>query len=433
VRLRTVLRQIADRPVSHWLGVALSLLFALSLVEIAGYRGWWRQADVEFYELLHNLQPSKPMPEVVVVEINDEEYWKGELAYRVPIRRDYLGHLLETVAQAAPEVIALDFDLRSPSADGMPLDSTAYLAENNALFESIKRIEQQANPPYIVLPATLGVSSTGQYVRFSDIYGQDCDALRSLGPRVTCGYIQLPYDHRQVPLRVHLAGGQLLDSFSVAVARAHNAKRLDYVVNGSLDDVSSDGYGRLPYADFPKPDTFASYSARTLLSGLNSSDRNALYAKVIFIGATWHTMYPIIGSSDEIQPPYADAHWSPVGDIPGVYLHATYAESLLQGRVFRPWHPAVVFAIDALLVLAAIVLFSLELKGHVRLAILALGVVVLGLLSYIAWSNLGVFFNGFLVLMALVVHFAVEQIRHWRGRAIAPAPGKSEGVRPREV
>ena len=65
-----------------------------------------------------------------LVLVTDEEYWKGELHGRTPIRRDYLARLVDAAVQSRAAVIALDFDFRSTTSDG-PVEPPEFQKETN--------------------------------------------------------------------------------------------------------------------------------------------------------------------------------------------------------------------------------------------------------------------------------------------------------------
>lgn len=91
-----------------------------ALVVLGVWLGRWLEQQEFALDLRHkasHLMQQSPrgafVQRMVVVLIGDEEYWKGELARRAPIKRDYLAKPVKQLDIADPALIALDFDLRS--------------------------------------------------------------------------------------------------------------------------------------------------------------------------------------------------------------------------------------------------------------------------------------------------------------------------------
>ena len=109
-----------------------------------------------------------------------------------------------------------------------------------------------------------------------------------------------------------------------------------------------------------------------------------------------------------------DLHQSPVGEIPGVYLHANYAAALIDSRLYRSMGRWVAMGIEAVLVAFVAVLFAVRLSPRDRVLYLsgaALGLVVV---AYLSWQNFGLFIEPIIPIILLVLHWLYDENRHMR-------------------
>ena len=113
---------------NYWFRVVIIAIIGIAVGEKVDNTELWIGYRYHVYQLLQNLSPRKPHPQrTALVLIGDNEYWSGlDLQNRVPIKRNYLARLVDAASAANAAVIALDFDLRSPSPDGNPLESPDY-------------------------------------------------------------------------------------------------------------------------------------------------------------------------------------------------------------------------------------------------------------------------------------------------------------------
>src|SRR5579864_7769502 len=124
--LKTKTQEWADRvkkkKFGYWLRLVITVVIVQSLVTWADNHGLITDSRYAFYRLLQRLDHHPSYDQnTVVVTIEDDEYYDGALQERIPIKRDYLARLIEKLDVAEAKVIALDFDLRSPSPDGDPV------------------------------------------------------------------------------------------------------------------------------------------------------------------------------------------------------------------------------------------------------------------------------------------------------------------------
>ena len=392
---------INARGWKHWTSVLALTALGTFLGYHASEAGLLIDLRYRLHQYMTNLNP-RPLDirHTAVVLIGDEEYWRGELAHRRPIKRDYLARLLLAVDGANPTLIALDFDLSAPEPS-YPTIRPDYHRETRELVEAIRRI---ATRRPLVLPQTVGGGSGG-YVLEADVYDHWHLCPRSpqekQGPNIFCGYIALPNDMRLLPPRLLLSNGLYLDSFAAAAARA----RRPFAPAGEQSIAL--GYGSfIPYERYKSQ--LAVVTAGDVFTRVE--ERRKLEHRVVLIGSGWSRLAYGRGG-------LADGHSSPVGVIPGVFVHANYVEAILDGRAYRPIPEWVGISAEVLVVLAAALVFAARLPPWRKAGAIAFLCICLGLFSYLLFQNLGRFFDAFIPLLMVAGHAVFEQVRRWREEA----------------
>lgn len=383
----------------HWIRVAALIAFSVWLgIRLDENDTWinWR------YDIHRYLQISDhnriDVERTALVLIGDEEYWRGELARRVPLKRTYLAKLLRALDTANPAIIVLDFDLRSPMPDGSILDFPDYAEETAELLQTIREISHRRK---IVLPSNLGEDAEGHLVRDAAIY----DGFDFQGGRVKTGYIEMPYDLRQVPLPLKIRGGGAEeDSLAAAAVRFESPDALRRAMAGGHE---------LPYGSFAGVDDFRTIPAGGLLNDPRRF-RDELEHKIVLVGANWSRLAYRNG-------PQVDEFHTPIGTAGLVFMHANYIEALLDGRTYVPLPEVMAIAIEVLFSLAIAVLFAFKMGLPKKLlSFLATCLVVL-FLTYVFWQNFGLFFDFLIPLILLALHAAADQINDWRLEAHKPS------------
>lgn len=411
---------IIQNPIDHhpiyWLTACL--IFGLSvgaapyLYDRLGLSG----ARSRLFQYLLELDPRPLVPRYVkVVIIDDEEFWKGYPSGRRPIKRDYLATIIDKVAECHARVIAIDFDVRLPNPESevseIPED---YQIETDKLIASIcKAAERQQ----IVLSRTIWAGVHG-YRLEPDIYQPygictqpDSDARWEnpgtkttripigVANNITCGYIALPYDPLLIPGRLNLSDGNAIDSFALAVTKAVNPRLVEEFVRRKG--------GRETYGNYISPAKFKEYDAIIPSAVLLSATKEELYSKlnaqVVIVGGDWSSLANKRGRG-------VDMHSTPIGDLPGAFVHASYIEALLDSRSFRgapPWVPTIaeiLFGLIAALIFAA--------AGNLFTLLVALMTVslILILFEWFALHQLGMFFDALIPLAALWLHSVYDRL-----------------------
>jgi CHASE2 domain-containing sensor protein len=305
----------------YWLLAAFLLPAGMLVGDFLGDQSIWVTTRYYVYNILQkapSAHPLKSSTRTVVVLIGDEDYWKGELARRTPLKRDYLARLLLKLDQTNPAVIALDVDLGSQTADKTVIEHPDYQAETKELLTAIKSVSR--NRP-VVLPRTLfmddfssGVSpeltsDTDSYEAEPTVF----DGYNFESDNVLTGYVSLPYDVRQVPLTLRLKDGRDQDSFAAAIV-----KRLD---RSALQDAQSSDKTALPYGTFISPSGFTQISAKQVFESEPDTLKPWLAANAVLVGGAWHQNSFERGRK-------VDTHLTPAGEIGGVFVHANNVEAL---------------------------------------------------------------------------------------------------------
>jgi CHASE2 domain-containing sensor protein len=375
----------------HWV-IAWALIFiGLYLGEWFGKQQYWINLRYSIYDHMtrHSARPAYDHRTVLVM-IGDDEYWKGELASRAPIKRSYLAKLLKAVSAANPEVIAIDFILRSPTPDDTPVAYKDYDDETQELINTLKEVS--AGPTIIVLPKSLGGDDEGYFLE-RDIYDGRIDV--NIG-KIRIGYIEFDDDLRRVPVELELKGGQKVDSFALAIVRASQ---------GSSPLPAHDN-NSMPYGSFMRAEHFKSYTASQVLSG-DTSVLSSLNHKIVIVGGSWHSLAYNRG-------PLVDAFDTPAGQIPGAYVHANYVEALIASRISAPLDEKVNKGIEIIFAFGIALIFFFPVKPIWKFLVVLSIAAILFLISYFGWQNLGLYFDFFIPMVLLSAHFLVEYWVHLR-------------------
>ena len=331
-----------------------------------------------------------------VVTVDDDDYWKGAFNRRTPVRRDLLALVVSKLADAQAKVVAVDFDLRSPVPDGNPRETPIYQQETDELIAAIIRACSEHHA--VVLPATIGFGPENSLVSQSDIYS-DAKLPASF---FSTGYIALPPDARSVPLEITLAGPRYLDSFALAAVRAYKPDAVQRISNLNI----------FPFGGYLQPNDFPHRSAAEVLSMDKTTLEDEVGGKLVLIGSSWHRLGWKTG-------PLNDAHTTPVGSIPGVFVHANYAEAILGGNYYWPAQEFISYAVEIGILFAMAVLFAVEMDAWKKLSIVLVALLLVATVGYLLLQNLGIYFDFLIPLVFLLLHVAADKILDWRRIALA--------------
>jgi len=395
--MTSIVKILKSKPVRYWVEAVVLILAGVWAGHYVTAHDWWLEARYSVYSLMQRTNWRKPyVQHTFVVTIDDDDYWKGEFDRRTPIRRDLLALLLSKLADAQARVVAVDFDLRSPVPEGNPRETPVYQRETNELVSAINTACSTHHA--VVLPATIGFGEGNSLVLQSDIYS---DAKLPSSFFLT-GYIALPDDARSVPLEITLAGPRYLDSFALAAVRAYKPEAVQRIDNLNI----------FPFGGYLQPHDFPHRTAAEVLAMDKTTLEDEVGGKLVLVGSSWHRLAWNTG-------PLNDAHLTPVGTIPGVFVHANYAEAILGGNYYWPAQEFVSYAVEIVVLLAMAVLFAVEMTVWKKVLTVVLAVLVFTTVGYVLLQNLGIYFDFLIPLVFLLLHVAADKILEWRRTALA--------------
>jgi len=397
-----VVEILKSKPTRYWVEAVALTLLGVAVGHYVSSHNMWLEARYWLYGLMEKTNWRQPdVQHTFVVTVDDDDYWKGDFNRRTPIRRDLLAHLIAQLADAQAKVVAVDFDLRSPVPDGKPRETPAYQKETDELLEAIKKACSAHHA--LILPATIGYGVANSYVLQSDIYSD----AQILSNYFSTGYIALPPDARVVPLELTLAGPKSLDSFALAAVRAYKPDVIERINNLNI----------FPYGGYLQPSDFPHLGATKILAMDKTALEDQVGGKLVFIGSTWHKLSWNTG-------PLNDSHLTPVGPIPGVFVHANYAEAILGKNYYQPPHELFAYSLEILVLLSMAILFAVKMNAWKKLVVVVVASSLFIVVGYVLLQNLGVYFDFLIPLVFLLFHVSADKILDWRRAALANSPEK---------
>jgi CHASE2 domain-containing sensor protein len=394
-------RSILRKGIWHWVRFAILLVVAYfaghalkKLPQLTGFRYWIYRHQIQ----MQHGAPDYPR-RTAVVAIEDTDFWGPEFAGRSPLRRDLIAKILDKLRLAGVNIVVLDIDLRSPDPTLKNLDFETYKHEDDTLTDAIKAM-CTAGQSLVIAASVRG--KTIPVTKMPSIYSQKVANDPKAYSCMSEGYIQLPFDLRQVPGQIAIANGPPLDSLSLAAVKiadpiAYNAaithpeRGFRYGRYLSESEYSAHGETRFRY----------SWSD---LQGARPEDlRKELADKVVLIGGAWHTYA-------NNQGPEVDQKNSPMGPMAGVFIHANYIEALYGERgTFAPVSDLSVELLELTLAVALALIGALEIHAGWKWGAFAASCAISFVLTYVLLENLGVFLDFLVPMFILIGHTLVEE------------------------
>jgi CHASE2 domain-containing sensor protein len=390
----------------HWLRVVLLIILGEFLPTLFESNELYLYFRHRAYQWTLNSGPRPVRPRyTAAVLIDDEPFWKTT-AGRVPINRVLVASLVDAIAAHKPDIIALDFDLSTGDEDVATTVNVAnkkirlrehqpYARETVALCESL--MKALAADIIVILPEEVMKDEDRHWIKAANVY----EGFDFRDNDVRKGHILLDSDIRKIPAPLRLKKGEVLKSVSIAAAEARYG---DVLPDLDLDhDV---------FAGFVNADDIPRITASELLRA-NKEVRDkkrqkqinrVLRSKVVLIGEAWHR------SGNGRGRQLVDSHRTPVGEMPGVLVHANYIEALLDARLLTMGHNT---AIEVPLILAAALLLSLQRNDWMKLLAICGTNGVLILLCFVLAHDFGIYFETLLVVLLLSAHAVAETIFEW--------------------
>jgi hypothetical protein len=320
-----------NRTRAYWLKSVIAIVLGVIVGYLGSERHWWLAWRYEVSRAVQVLQPRQHAKLTTLVAIEDDEFWRGPLERRTPLKRDYLATLVRKVAQCGPSVIALDFRMWSPVVEdasenyyNTKWDNRRYGDETSALVKSIKDVVARG-ATRVVIPVGIMLSKGKLAVMPSVLEG-----LRLQAGKIARGDISLPVDYRQV-LTVEQMRSENIPSFALAAAGLFAPNLLSKFKPGEIR------YN----VRFLEPEDFDSVSYHQDVPLLGSDCENKIRNKIVVVAGAWHLLALGHGEVADVR---AD---TPMGPFVGAqYLHANYIEALLDDRARSQVPTIVAFIVE---------------------------------------------------------------------------------------
>jgi CHASE2 domain-containing sensor protein len=166
-----------------------------------------------------------------------------------------------------------------------------------------------------------------------------------------------------------------------------------------------------PFGGWLKPDEFDRLDAESVLTLETMELHDKVAGKLVFVGSNWHQLGWKTG-------PLSDSHLTPIGPLPGVFVHANYAEAILAEDYYWPAPEWVAYVLEIGVLLAMALLLALEMNPLKTLTIVIVSSLLFIAAGYILLQNLGIYFDFFIPLIFLLLHFSADRILEWRRIAL---------------
>jgi len=345
---------------------------------------------------------------VTVVEVDDAAFWHPPFSGVQPTNRHALADVALAAAKQGATVIAFDFAWKAP--DWHPGDDNIRTKDNGYLLQTVSQIASGKGLPRpvpIVVTTGLVDNKQGAWIREPNIF--DDSAFQKAG--ATVGHINLPWDPRQIPLDMkawewNSQYEREFDSLGLQIARAYE---MAAHITPSVTEVgairTAIGSDKFVYGGFLERDAFPVVSATDMLA--SSGKARFCANRIVLIGGTWHEY-------SEGNGPLIESFRSSVGSVPGVYLHANYVESLLDGRFNSAVPPWLAVLVD--LILAAFLTIAVRIpKKFLSRVTLLLVLLCPIFFAYVVSASLGLYLDFVVALLLLIIHLVIE---HYRGEPV---------------
>jgi adenylate cyclase len=413
--------------------LAFGLLVTLAVAAVAAVgASRFSLVDLRIYDtLLRAAGTRPPLARVAVVAIDDRSL--SEVG-QWPWRRDVIARLLERIDAAGASVIALDLLLAEPdrfsSHGAAPQDggTDALLADTLRTqgvvtayaftFGATPRADRGCvlHPLDLALVHARNLRSAREQLFHAD--GVTCTLPALARAAGASGFVNAGPDRdgllRRIPLLMAF-GDHVYPSLALtAVRRATSSRHLtlkplshqraELTMGEQL--VPLDERGTLLVRFRGRRGSFPHVSASQVLDGRVPAD--ALRDRIVFVGAT------ALGAGDIVATPFDTA-------LPGIEVHASAADTLLQGDFIATPPYARAFELIGTIVFGLTAATLIAVTGFLAGGTLsALLVVVLWWATSVGVASGGIFLSPFFPTASVVLTVAaliVAKVRHERGRA----------------
>jgi CHASE2 domain-containing sensor protein len=393
VAIRLSLKSFDVRAV---IGVLIAGAWGFFAEQVPDHLPFLRSAQLACHQVLSQLNPHASRVQwVSVVEIDDSTYYRDPFNGISPLNRKALGDLVLHLRDAGARVIALDITFIRTVAESA--EERLRTPESQYLLKAIDSVSKAGTP--VVLSTVLHSRGDGEMRLEPGVYLEG-----DVASRVYFGHINMPFDPRRIPTRVHARtwdGSSEVEvpSFAEQIVRAYEAEAhikrttADYPRLRRAEEEQHPVYG-----GFMADSEYDRISARDVLSG-SAQARDCCRGRIVLVGGTWHLQG---GRGDLIE-----RFPSPVGHIPGVYMHANYVEALSDRRFWPELPRWAGLAID---MTGAILIYFAFLKTQtvVRRELFFALVLASLCLPYVIATNMGLYLDFVAGLVLCLIHLGVE-------------------------
>ena len=177
----------------------------------------------------------------------------------------------------------------------------------------------------------------------------------------------------------------------------------------------------LPYGIFLDRDSLKKLRSSDVLAETPPALQSKIGNRVVLIGGTWH-------QDAYKEGEVVDTHYTPVGDIEGVFVHANYMEALLTHWSSSSLGQGATVTIEFLLTAFIALVFAWNM-GPLKKILWVVGLsFLLILITCVLWQNLGMFFDFSIPLILLGAHTIIDKVLEWRrdAREFANLKGKGQ-------
>ncbi len=367
--------------IALFFGALLALAFYFNLLHTLQQRG----GDLPF-QAASLEQPPAPSDSIVIVGIDDTSLEK--LGHFPSWPRSYHAELIQILTEAGARVIAFDFLFAEPTPD------------DEALAAAIKEADKVILP---VIGMTMGadflvkrrLTQPSGFIRPTDILEQEAVAL---------GHANVFPDADGVVRRIPVVlgeGGDAEPALALA-AVAKYLRRPEVLESPIMDNLLPFAGRQIPvvrdrsllinYIDsLHEASGLAHFQLIPFVDVIDGkTDLNVFKDKMVLIGATASGL--------------GDTFWTPVGEMPGVEIHAVAMHTILNGNFLKPIHSAV--SIASILVLSLLSgLLALRFKLLQAIPLTSLLLVAYFLVAFTLFDS-GLVLNMLYPPLAIVVTFA---------------------------
>jgi len=402
--LRSLFHSIRAKGWKHWAWAGALIVLGEFLSDSLADR--WPLLSIRYtaYQLFQNHGPREVKSRyTAVVPIDDAAFYRGGFTPSSPIDHTLLAALISKVALHNPAVIVLDFDLSTGAEDvvtpvtlanGTTVNLHEYKERAPKALKLASAIDDAASKRPFVLSEEIDGPVADKWVRLRNVYE---DYPFQHKTKIRTAHIRRDTDVRKVPQAAELENGDSVPSISITAAEAYNSSAAG--AESSHADL---------FAGFLTVDKIPTVTASELLKEIPEALDEAISAnldhRVVLIGGSWHV------AGDGRKGETIDTHNSPVGEMPGVYVHANYIESLLDSRLLKNSGTVVVEVFLAVLSALALAVPTTPWKRWGVIGAVVIVPIILCYASVVLW---GVYFDVLLVDLLLLGHISVETVREW--------------------